>query len=316
MERLTYKLSIKSNSDIGCISLDTTRTFFWSFAEPAGALKLYLKSSGYSCRESVIYHICQTRGGRVKIADGLIAIASISERILDWRHPIQVEPVSAEALEKFNKTWEERAEKAVRFINMIEKEAGLKQLTKLYRVKADSNVVDRSLAYRSIKKTYCSFFYMRTPKEWTKSPYMLSLAILLLRTGSSNNVPEFTNTTEFIDWLEGQKLRKAAGPIFGMSADGRYLKRVMPSCINILSHVNEIFDKSKLHWWCHSRLSDASKRGQYDISYEGVDSLITGKSLDRDLCKRFREIKKKWSLKKRKSSIGGEVNAEKGTVGA
>ena len=330
MEKLIYRLLIKASDNQSNLNdeYETYKTLYWFPAEPAGALKLYLNTFGHSCRESVIHRICEMRIERKNIANGLISMTSIGEKVIDWKQPIKVEPISKEALEEFHKISNVEAEKAVRFINMIEKEAGLKQITKLYRAEMDKNTLDAiasKASLRSIKKIYRYFFYMRMPKEWMKSPYMLSLAILILRTGASFNVPEFSSTAEFIAWLTNtpRSNNKRSGSIFDsgrtlhMSGDDIFLKRSMPLCINLLSQANSIFDKSKLHWWHPDRLGNNHEPGSiYSMAYEGINTLISGKSLDRNLRERFIKAKKEWSSKKRKLSSGGAVNAKKRIVGA
>jgi len=133
--------------------------------------------------------------------------------------------------------------------------------------------------------------------KWLKSPQMLSLYMLLLRIPSWGLKAEFKTHREFIKELEDFSSSK--GSSYNKKKDQSYVVQVYDKLDLLFANYNKLFGRRTLKSFYDKNnytLGDSGAR-------EGVYKLCIGKSVDRDLDRRFQILCKENKI---------EINVKKG----
>jgi hypothetical protein len=283
MEKEIYTLVATNNNYLPRYGLGTA--FVWCLCNKVHGIRcISLVSSGYHCREGLVSGIAERAAlGKLpaKYFEFVAARVKEGKIVASQRYSALYADRYERVKEEDRTAFCERAkvviDKGVRFLNLFEKASGW-PLTRVYPVVLST---ENKILKEEEERLIRSFYYLRTSSRWIKSPQFISMLILLLRNGVSDNLTEFKSAEEVVE-------ASKAGLVGARSSDRPYLKSTIPIVLPMMRDWKAVFPNQRKENW------DKKKFGGY-IGIEGMATLLRGQTRDVGLRERFAGFKKKWA---------------------
>ena len=177
--------------------------------------------------------------------------------------------ISDEEYEKVRKQFYAKMERAVNFINILEKKHGWQE-TKLYGIDCVKTDVDRPITIACL---------LTGSRKWLRSPHMISLWLLILRTAGHkylwNPKSQEELSRKMFNYLEKVK-----------GGDAQYMRTSYPYWDKIMSNHDKLFKGFPMKRNYSAKLAWEGN----DSPTEGIFKLCKGTTLDKELLKRFKEV--------------------------